>query len=220
MAKKLPNSMPKTFQKSWTNPPQPRQNRCQNLPKSSPRRSKIEVWRGFRWKSLSDPKLSPLFSAPGGRLGASWERLGRVSGSSWGRLGSLGAPWKRLEGVVGRLGSVLELLAYTPWKSTPIDFTSENGPPRPPKIKPPLQREHDFTNFEIFKIPVDLGSILVPTWLHFEGILGILGGSGRLLGPLGGVLGPSWGALERPGASWGRLGAQSAPKMASKKTCL
>ena len=65
---------------------------------------------------------------------------------------------------------------------------------------------------------MDLGSILVPTWLHFEGILGILGGSGRLLGPLGGVLGPSWGALERPGASWGRLGAQSAPKMASKKT--
>ena len=113
-------------------------NRSQNLPKSSPRRSKIEVWRGFCWISLSDPKLSPLFSAPGGRLGASWERLGRVSGSSWGRLGSLGAPWKRLEGVVGRLGSVLELLAYTPWKSTPktIDFTSEDRPPDLQKSSP------------------------------------------------------------------------------------
>ena len=96
MAKKLPNSMPKTFQKSWTNPPQPRQNRCQNLPKSSPRRSKIEVWRGFRWKSLSDPKLSPLFSAPGGRLGASWGRPGASSA----RLGAVLAPswasWGRL----------------------------------------------------------------------------------------------------------------------------
>ena len=95
--------MPKTIQQSRTNPPQPRQNRCQNLPKSSPRRSKIDVWRGFRWKSLSDLKLSPLFSAPGGRLGASWERLGRVSGPSWGHLGNLGVPWKRLGGVLERL---------------------------------------------------------------------------------------------------------------------
>ena len=35
------------------------QNPFQNLPKSSPRPSKIEVWRRFRWKSLFDPKSSP-----------------------------------------------------------------------------------------------------------------------------------------------------------------
>ena len=43
MAKIFSNSMPKTLQISWTNPPQTHQNRCQNLPNSSPRRSKIEV---------------------------------------------------------------------------------------------------------------------------------------------------------------------------------
>ena len=80
MGKKISKSMPITLRKYANNPPQPPQNLSQNLPKSSPRRSKIEVWRGFRWKSLFDPKLSPLFSAPGGRLGASWGRLGRVLG--------------------------------------------------------------------------------------------------------------------------------------------
>ena len=59
-------NIPKIIEKIHLNTSQ---NRCQNLPKSSPRRSKIEVWRGFRWKSLFDPKSSPLFSAPGGVLG-------------------------------------------------------------------------------------------------------------------------------------------------------
>ena len=90
------------------------QNPSQNLQKSSPRPSKIEVWRRFRWKSLFDPKSSPLFSAPGGVLG----RPGSVLGASWGRLGAamgrLGASWERLGGVLGRLGSVLGRLAYTP----------------------------------------------------------------------------------------------------------
>ena len=90
------------------------QNPSQNLQKSSPRPSKIEVWRRFRWKSLFDPKSSPLFSAPGGVLG----RPGSVLGASWSRLGAamgrLGASWERLGGVLGRLGSVLGRLAYTP----------------------------------------------------------------------------------------------------------
>ena len=80
MGKKISKSMPITLRKYANNPPQPPKNLPQNLPKSSPRRSKIEVWRGFRWNSLFDPKLSLLFSAPGGRLGASWGRLGRVLG--------------------------------------------------------------------------------------------------------------------------------------------
>ena len=60
------------------------QNPSQNLQKSSPRPSKIEVWRRFRWKSLFDPKSSPLFSAPGGVLG----RPGAVLGPSWSRHGA------------------------------------------------------------------------------------------------------------------------------------
>ena len=55
--------------------------------------------------------------------------------------------------------------------------------------------------------------ILVPTWLHFGRILGVLGASGRLLGRLGAswgrlgtVLGRLGGILGRLGASWGRLG--------------
>ena len=81
------------------------QNRCQNLPKSSPRRSKIEVW----WGSAKNMLLSPIFSAPGGRLGASWGRLGPVLGSSWGRLGSLGASWERLGRVLGPSWDVSEV---------------------------------------------------------------------------------------------------------------
>ena len=65
------------------------QNRCQNLPKSSPRRSKIEVWRG----SVKNTLLSSKFSTPGG---ASWG----VLGASWGHLGTV-------LGALGRLGSVL-----------------------------------------------------------------------------------------------------------------
>ena len=50
-------------------------------------------------------------------LRASWSILGCLEGvlrASWSRLGSLEASWKRLEGFWGRLGSVLERLAYTP----------------------------------------------------------------------------------------------------------
>ena len=91
------------------------QNRCQNLPKSSPRRSKIEVWRG----SAKNPFLSPKFSAPGGRLGASWGRPGSVLGASWGRLGSLRASWELLGAVLRRLGDVLGRI------SLPIQLESD-----------------------------------------------------------------------------------------------
>ena len=81
------------------------QNRCQNLPKSSPRRSKIEVWRG----SAKNTLLSSKFSAPGGAswgvLGTSWGRLGRILGPSWEPWGVLGASWGRLETSWGRLGA-------------------------------------------------------------------------------------------------------------------
>ena len=57
-------------------------------------------------------------------------------------------------------------------------------------------------------------AILVPTWLHFGRILGVLGASGRLLGGrsaswghLGAALERLGGILGRLGASWGRLGA-------------
>ena len=71
------------------------QKRCQNLPKSSPRRSKIEVWRG----SAKNTLLSSKFSAPGGGV---LERPGDVLGSSWAHLGTV-------LGALGRLGSVLGL---------------------------------------------------------------------------------------------------------------
>ena len=98
----------------------PRKNPPQHLPKSMPKPPKIEPktlqnrgLEAIRWKSLFDPKSSPLFSAPGSVLG----RPGSVLGASWGRLGAamgrLGASWERLGGVLGRLGSVLGRLAYT-----------------------------------------------------------------------------------------------------------
>jgi hypothetical protein len=150
--------------------------------------------------------LGGVLGRPGSVLGASWGRLGAALGI----LGRLGSVLRALWDVLGASWNFLLILLGNPPQKLSIFLSKKD--PRPPKIKPPLQREHDFTNFEIFKIPVDLGSILVPTWLHFEGILGILGVSGRLLGPLGGVLGPSWCALERPGASWGVLGASWRPK--------
>ena len=58
--------------------------------------------------------LSPKFSAPGKRLGASWGRPEGVLGASWDRLGAvlgllgrLGASWKRLRLALRRLVNVL-----------------------------------------------------------------------------------------------------------------
>ena len=77
------------------------------------------LWRG----SAKNPFFIPKFSAPGGRLGASWGaswgRLGRVLGPSWGRLGSLGASWERLGAVLRRLGDVWGRI------SLPIQLESE-----------------------------------------------------------------------------------------------
>ena len=79
------------------------------------------------------------------------------------------------------------------WKRILIDFDSENRTLRPSKII----KFHWFYNIfqlvAVFKIRSIFDPILVPTWLHFGRILGVLGASGRLLGRLG--------------ASWGRLGA-------------
>ena len=49
--------------------------------------------------------------------------------------------------------------------------------------------------FAVFNLRSIFDAIFVPTWLHFGRILDVLGGSGRVLGPLGGVLGLSWGIL-------------------------
>ena len=172
------------------------QNRAQDAPKS---RSGGDS-AGNRFPIQ---KLSPLFSAPGRRFGASWERLGRVSGSSWGRLGSLGAPWKRLEGVVGRLGSVLELLAYTPWKSTPktIDFTCENGPPDLQKSSPHCSESMILQILRFSRFPwiwarfwCQIGSILAsfwPSWASLGASWAVLGASWRLLAASWGGFGPS-----------------------------
>ena len=84
-----------------------------------------------------------------------------------------------------------------------IHFDSENGPLRPSKIIKFHWFYNSFQLFAVFKIRSIFGPILVPTWLHFGRILGVLGASGRLLGRLGNVLGPSWGVLERLGPSWG-----------------
>ena len=71
-----------------------------------------------------------------------------------------------------------------------------------------------FQLFAVFKIRSISDPILVPTWLHFWRILGVLGASERLLGRLGAswgrlgaVLERLGGILGRLGASWGRLGA-------------
>ena len=61
----------------------------------------------------------------------------------------------------------------------------------PSKIKPPLQREHDPGDFEIFETNLPFGKILAPTWLHLGPMFRVLGRRGRLLGPLGSRLGPS-----------------------------
>ena len=90
---------PQIHSKTLQNPPE-------NAPKSSPKRSKIEVWRGLRFGSL----LGALFSHVFGCLRASWECLGRVLGA----LGRLGSVLARLEGGLGaswgRLGASWRVL--------------------------------------------------------------------------------------------------------------
>ena len=69
--------------------------RLQNLPESTPRHSKIEVWRGLFLKL----RFCEV-------LGAAWGHLGSVLGPSW---GVLGASWERLGAVLGCLGTVFGL---------------------------------------------------------------------------------------------------------------
>ena len=147
-----------------------------------------------------------------GRLGASWRRLSSswgVLGASWGAPGPswsvLGASRRRLGPVLGASGAVLgasSSILCSSWGVLWIlcgkafenqRFYVRISNPEPLKIKPPLQREHDLRDFEIFENNLPFGSILVPTWLHFGSIFRVLGRLGRLLGRLG--------------ASWGRLGA-------------
>ena len=99
-----------------------------------------------------------------------------------------------------------------------IDFTSENHTPEPSKIKPPLQREHDLSDFEILENNLPFRTIWVPTCHHFAFIFRVMGRLGRILGRLGSVLGrlgallgASWRILARLGASWNRLGAVLKP---------
>ena len=82
-----------------------------------------------------------------------------------------------------------------------------------------------FQLFAVFKIRSIFDPILVPTWLHFGRILGVLGASGRLLGRLGAswgrlgtVLGRLGGILGRLGASRGRLGGVLGPKTPPRGT--
>ena len=78
-----------------------------NMPKSTPRRSKIEVWRGFRWRSLFDPNFFRSWLVLGLLLGASWgapEPSWSVLGASRGRPGPvLGAS----SAVLGASSSIL-----------------------------------------------------------------------------------------------------------------
>ena len=75
-----------------------------------------------------------------------------------------------------------------------------------------------FLIFAVFNIIPDVLWILVPTWLHFNVILEVLGVSWALLDRSWAVLGASWAVLKASwgnmerlrrvlGASWGRLGA-------------
>ena len=97
---KTSKSMPKTFRKIYLTPPKIR---AKTLPKSTPVRSKIEVWRGLRFKLRFCRVLGAAWGRPGAVLGL----LGAVLGASWGRLG---ASWERLGSVFGRLGAVLGCL--------------------------------------------------------------------------------------------------------------
>ena len=189
------------------------------LPKSTPRRSKIVVWRGFRWRSLFDPNFFRSWLVLGLLLGASWgapEPSWSVLGASRGRLGPvLGAS----SAVLGASSSILCSSWGVLWILCGKAFENHRfyvriSNPEPLKIKPPLQREHDLRDFEIFENNLPFGSILVPTWLHFGSIFRVLGRLGGLLGRLGGVLGrlgallgASWRILARLGASWGVLEA-------------
>ena len=118
------------------------------------------------------------------RLGASWARLGGVLGPPWEHLGQ---SWEHLRASCARLAASCGFSAEKRLKT--IDFMSEYRTPKPLKIKPPLQREHDLRDFEIFENSGPFASILVQTWLHFGSIFQVLGRLGGILGRLGGVLG-------------------------------
>ena len=99
-----------------------------------------------------------------------------------------------LGSVLWRLGRILEVSAKK--QSENIDFTIEKSTLEPSNIKPPLQRECDLRDCEIFETNIQFGGIWLPTWLHFGSIFQIQGRLGGILSRLGGVLG-------RLGALWG-----------------
>ena len=79
------------------------QNPPQNLPESTPKPEKMEVWRGLRFRL----RFCHFLCAAWGRLGAVLGRPWGVLGPSWGRFG---ASWGRLGAVLGCLGAVLGVL--------------------------------------------------------------------------------------------------------------
>ena len=111
MGKKLPNLCPIHSEKIYLTPPKIR---AKTLPKSTPVRSKIEVWRGLRFKLRFCRVLGAAWGRPGAVLG----RLGAVLGPSWGRLGAilrpswglLGPSWDLLGRSWGPLGAILGIL--------------------------------------------------------------------------------------------------------------
>ena len=121
-------------------------------------------------------------------MGASRGRLGPVLGASSAVLGASSS-------ILCSSWGVLWILCGKAFENHRFYVRISN--PEPLKIKPPLQREHDLRDFEIFENNLPFGSILVPTWLHFGSIFRVLG-----------RLGASWGHL---GASWKRLGPSSGP---------
>ena len=146
---------------------------------------------------------------------ASWGRLG----TSWGRPG---ASWELLGASWG---------CFTEKPSKNLRFYVRKSYPEPSKIKPPLQREHDLRDFEIFENNLPCGTILVPTCLHFGLIFRVLGRLGTSWGHLGtswkrlgALLGASWRILARLGASWSvletswrRFGPQKKPGLAMER---
>ena len=146
---------------------------------------------------------SPLRPQVGPKLRPCWV--------SWGRLGG---SWALLGGYLAVLNPKKTEVRCNCFENSIrkrilIDFDSENGPLRPSKIMKFHWFYDIFQLFATFEIRSIFDPILVPTWLHFGRILGVLGASWRYLGRILGVLG-------RQGPSLGRLGdvleASWAPK--------
>ena len=190
--------------------------RSQQLPKTIQKPSQIHP-KTFQNRDLEGGPLEIAFRSQffpllaragpplGGVLGCSWAvlwRLGRVLGAS---RDVLGASWAVLGASCSILclsWGVLRILFGKP--SENHRFYIRKSYPEPSKIKPPLQREHDLRDFEIFENNLPFATILVPTCLHFGSIFRVLG----RLGASWGHLGASW---RRLGPSWGRLGAPLGP---------